>query len=79
MKSNNNVNLSTYAIENLVFDEYREKVNNVFHGVNRGVLTQPISPAILLAEDLEYFVNNNPIFANSIYATNSKLLLRAGD
>lgn len=71
--------LAAYATQEHLFEEYREKIGQLFHGVNTGVLTQPISPAILSTEDLQYFVQNNPIFNNSIYTSNSELLLRAAD
>ena len=71
--------LATYATQEHLFEEYREKVTQLFHGVNTGVLTQPISPAVLSAEDLQYFVESNPIFNNSIYTSNSQLLLRSAD
>ena len=53
--------LATYATQEHLFEEYREKVAQLFHGVNTGVLTQPISPAVLSAEDLQYFVESNII------------------
>ena len=71
--------LSTYAIQQHLFNEYREKVSQLFRGVNTGTLNMPISPAILSAEDLRFFTQSNHIFNNSIYTTNSQLLLRTGD
>ena len=71
--------LGMFAIESMVFDEWKAKIDAIFSSVRQGSMSTSLNSALLSLDDIKYLVEKNKIFKNSIFAENPSLLLRSAD